>query len=170
MAENNAVTKEDLQSTRDDLLNAVSNVVAQLTKLVQETAAATEAKLTTEMDRRFDVVNKRFRRADRQRKEFREEMENQLHEIRAKVLSRFDRAELHADEAVEKLGRTMTTKLDRIAGVIDIFRTEQLTMGSIEDKLRDDLEESKKTNGAAIDDLNRRVTVLEAKVLASPEK
>ncbi len=56
MADNNAVTKEDLQSLQEELQNALGNVVAQLTKLVQETAAATEAKLTAEIDRRFNAL------------------------------------------------------------------------------------------------------------------
>jgi len=45
MSENNLITKKDLQ-----------NAVAELTKLIQETATATEAKILTEVDRRFAAL------------------------------------------------------------------------------------------------------------------
>ena len=71
MPENNAITKEDLQL-------AISKAVAELTNVIHvavgERAAVTEVKLTAEMD-------KRFQSADRQRRAFREEVENRFHEI-----------------------------------------------------------------------------------------
>jgi hypothetical protein len=50
MADNNTVTKEDLQ-------NAINNAIAELTSVIKvvvdERVSSTETKLTAEMDRRF---------------------------------------------------------------------------------------------------------------------
>ena len=157
MPENNAITKEDLQ-----------NAIVELTKLIKETASATEHSIMSEMNRRFDVSDKRFRRADRQRQEFRKAVENRFHEIEGKLMNRFSQAEEHTDEAVERLGRDVTTKLDRQAKVIDDFRVEQTTMGSEQSKIRKDLDAAKKSNDAKISTLTRRVTKLEEEVFTSP--
>jgi hypothetical protein len=124
MAENNAVTKDDLKNVLDD-------VVTRLSGLVKETAAATEAKLLAEMDRRLsesqrafnefrgefdkhrDEVNKRLRRAGRQRLALRKEMHNLFYQLDGKIMNRFDLAQEHTDEAVAKSSREMTTKLDK---------------------------------------------------------
>lgn len=81
-------------------------------------------------------------------------------------MNRFDHAEQHTDEAVDRLSREVTTKLDGHANVIDTFRVEQLTMGKIQDQLRDDLEKANNANGAEINDLKRCVTKLEEEVLS----
>jgi hypothetical protein len=85
MAENNnAVTKEDLR-------NALDEVVTYLSKQIQESAATTEVNITAEM-------NKRFRRAGRQRQAFHKKFENQIHEIRGEVISGFENAKAHAEK------------------------------------------------------------------------
>lgn len=86
-------------------------------------------------------------------------------------MNRFDLAQEHTDEAVAKSSREMTTKLDREAAVIDNFRLEQMTLGAVQDEMRDDLDETKKSHGAEIKELKRRVTVLEEEIFpASADK
>jgi hypothetical protein len=171
MAENKAVTKEDLK-------HALNEVVAHLTGLIKETAAATEAKLTAEMDRRFgelrgevngrfEAVDRRFDRADRERRAFREEVNNRFYEIDGKIMHRFDLAKEHTDEVAEKLSNEWTTKLERQAGVTDNLRLEQTTMGVVQDQTRSKLDETTKSHDAEIKDLKRRVTVLEEEVFPS---
>jgi len=61
MAENNVVTKEDLQSALNELaVQLTKQLTAVIQATVRESAEATEAKLTAELDRRFDGVNKNF--------------------------------------------------------------------------------------------------------------
>jgi hypothetical protein len=89
MADNNAVTKEDLQ-------NAINGAVIELTRLMKETVVATETKIMAEMDRRFgefrNEINSRFEASDRKadkrfkltnRKidKLRTEMTDQFHEV-----------------------------------------------------------------------------------------
>ena len=154
MADNSAVTKDDLQS-------ALSSVVAQLTKLIQETAASTEAKLTAEMD-------KRFQSADRQRRAFREEVENRFHEIRGMIQNRFDQAKEYTDEAVVEKIRKLMALLDGQAGMASRLDTEQQTLGALYDQLRNDLDATQKSNDDEITDLKDRVTKLEEEVFSSP--
>lgn len=161
MADNDTVTKEDLQSMQENLQNALGNVVVQLTKLIQETAAATEAKLTTEVD-------KRFQSADRQRHAFREQVENRFHEIRGMIESRFDRAKEYTDDAVVKKIGDLITLLDGQAGMASRLDTEQQTLGALYDQLRNDLDATQKSNDGEITDLKHRVTALEEEVFSSP--
>jgi hypothetical protein len=161
MADNNAVTKADLQIVQEELQNALSSVVAQLTKLIQETAAATEAKLTAEMD-------KRFQSADRQRRAFREEVENRFHEIRGMIDTRFDRAKEYTDEAVVEKIRELKALLDGQAGMASRLDTEQRTLGALYDRLRTDLDATQKSNDDEITGLKHRVTKLEEEVFSSP--
>ncbi|GEM_PF-5376415 len=171
MAESNAATKEDLQ-----------NMVLQLTTLIKDTANDLKIDITAEMDRRFDGVNKnfagvnerfdgvnknfedmnnRFRRAERKQQAFQKEVENQFHQLRGMVENRFDLSQKYTDEKVVKEIRKVITMLDGQAGMAENLKIEQQTLGV----LQSDLEASNKSNGAAIKDLDRRVTVLEEKVL-----
>lgn len=176
MAENNAVTKEDLQNTtnelKSELLTALDKVVVHLTKLIKETvresAAATETKLTAEMDRRFaaskDDVIKRFRRAERKQQAFQKETAGQFHQLRSTVENRFDLAKQYTDETVVKEIRKVVTMLDGQAGMANDLKVEQGTLGVLYDQLERNLETSNKSNGVAITDLKQRVTALEEKV------
>ncbi len=154
MADNSAVTKDDLQ-------NALSSVVVQLTKLIQETATATEVKLTVEMD-------KRFQSADRQRRAFREEVENRFHEIRGMIQNRFDQAKEYTDEAVVEKIRKLMSLLDGQAGMASRLDTEQQTLGALYDRLRTALDATQKSNDGEFTDLKHRVTKLEEEVFPSP--
>jgi hypothetical protein len=158
MPENNAITKEDLQL-------AISKAIAELTNVikvtVEERAAVTEAKLTAEMD-------KRFQSADRQRRAFREEVENRFHEIRGMIDTRFDRAKEYTDEAVVEKIRELKALLNGQAGMASRLDTEQQTLGSLYDQLRTDLDETQKSNDDEITDLKHRITKLEEEVFSSP--
>jgi len=168
MADNNTVTKEDLQ-------NAINNAIAELTNVIKvvvdERVSSTETKLTAEMDRRFteaqNETNKRFRRADRQRQLFRKEVENRFHEIRGMIDNRFDRAKEYTDEAVVEKIRELKTLLDGQAGMASRLDTEQQTLGALYDQLRTDVD-AQKSNDDAITDLKHRVTALEEEVFTSP--
>jgi len=169
MAENNAVTKEDLQ-------NALTELAIQLTKVIKETAresaTATEAKLMAEMDRRFaaskDDMIKRFRRAEKKQQEFRAETANQFHQLRGTVENRFDLVKQYTDETVVKEIRKVITMLDGQAGMAQNLEIEQGTLGVLYDHLERNLETSNKSNGAAINDLKQRVAALEEKVFTEP--
>lgn len=171
MAENNAVTKEDLQI-------ALNEVAGQLTKVIKETvresAEATEAKLTAEMDRRFaDSKNdmlKRFRRADRKHQALQQEVKNQFLLWDGKIMIRFDKAEENAEKIARGYYRELVTVLDGYAGKAADLELEQGTLGSEQDKLRAVVEENHKSNGAAITGLKQRVNALEEKVFAEPAK
>lgn len=169
MADNNAVTKEDLQ-------NAINKAIAELTNVIKvvvdERVSSTETKLTAEMDRRFteaqNATNKRFRRADRQRQLFRKEVENRFHEIRGMIESRFDRAKEYTDDVVVKKIGELITLLDGQAGMASRLDTEQQTLGALYDRLRIDLDATQKSNDSEITDLRHRVTKLEEEVFPSP--
>jgi len=182
MADNHAVTKEDLQNTKADLLNALDNIVAQLTKLVQ----ATKADLTAEMDHRFaesrnemerrfaesrDEMNKGFRRADRQRQEMQgqiEGMQGQIHELRSKLDGGLDDIKAHAEKISEKYYNKLVTVVDGQVAIFSRLDLEQKTLGTLQDQLRTDHDESNKTNGVEIGNLKERVTKLEEEVFAEP--
>jgi len=127
MAENNIVTREDLQNTKNELLtavdnsiaSAVTNAVVQLTVLiketVQESATATEAKFTAEMDRRFteskNDMTKRFRRAERKQQTFQKEMENQFHQVRGSLMIGFAEAKTQAEKIAKDHYRELEEKV-----------------------------------------------------------
>jgi chromosome segregation ATPase len=138
MAENNAVTKEDLKNALNELWD--------------------------KMNSRFEAVDRRFDRADRERRAFREEVNNRFYEIDGKIMHRFDLAKEYTDQAVERLSREWTTVMERQAGVTDNLRLDQMTMGAVQDQLQ----ETTKSHGGEITDLKRRVAALEEEVLPSP--
>ena len=185
MAENNVVTKEDLQSALNELaVQLTKQLTAVIQATVRESAEATEAKLTAELDRRFDGVNKnfdgvnkrfdgvnkRFRRAERKQQTFQKEVENQFHQLRGMVENRFDMAKEYTDEQVVKEIRKVITMLDGQAGMTHDLKIEQDTLGVLQERLERNVEASNNANGAAIADLKQRVTVLEEKVLAEQAK
>ncbi len=157
MADNNTVTKEDLQLVISQAIAELTNVI-QVT--VEERAAVTEAKLTAEMD-------KRFQGADRQRRAFREEVENRFHEIRGMIINRFNEAKEYTDVAVVEKIRELKALLDGQAGMASRLDTEQQTLGALYDQLRNDLDATQKSNDDEITDLKHRVTKLEEEVFSS---
>jgi hypothetical protein len=167
MAENNAVTKEELINLLNELWDKVNGRFEASDRKADEFWSEVISRFEASDHKREELRSemiRRFRRADRQRLALRQEMENRFYEMDGKIMNRFDLAEEHADQAVAELGRKITTKLDREAGVIDTFRTEQMTMGAVQDEMRDDLDETKKSHGAEIKDLKRRVTTLEEEI------
>jgi hypothetical protein len=177
MPDNDAISKADLQNA---VQNAVTQIIAEMDRRFAEAQHetnkrfdatnkrfdATDKRFDT-TDKRFDTTDKRFQQADRERQAFREDMKNRFYEIEGKIMNRFDLAQEHTDESVAALGREVTTKLDKQAGVTDTFRVEQMAMGVVQDQLRADLEATQEKEGAEIKNLKRRVTVLEEAVLPS---
>jgi phosphate-selective porin len=195
MAENNAVTKEDLKNILNELWDKVTGRFEASDRKFDEFRSEVTGRFEAsdrkadefrsevtgrfeasdrkadefrgEVTGRFEAVDRRFDRSDRERRAFREEVNNRFHEIEGKIMNRFDLAQEHTDETVAKSSREMTTKLDREAAVIDNFRLEQMTMGAVQNEMRDDLDETKKSHGAEIKNLKRRVTALEKEVFSS---
>jgi len=157
MAENNAVTKEDLKNILNELWDKVNSRFEASDRKLEEFRGEVNSRFEAS-DRKSD---KRFRRSDRQRQALHKEVQDWFYQLEGKIMNRFDQALAHADEAVEKLRKEETTRLDRQAGVIDNFRLEQLTMGAVQDQIRDELDETTKSHDVEIKDLKRRVTVLE---------
>ena len=173
MAENNAVTKEDLKNILNELWEKANSRFETSDRKADEFRNEVYGRFEAS-DRKADEfrneVNKRFHRADRQRLALRKEMHNFFYELDGKIMNRFDLAKEHADQVAEKLAKEWTTKVDRQAGVIDDFRVEQMTMGRVQDQIRHDLDATAKTHGVQINDLKRRVTVLEEDVFPSSAK
>lgn len=159
MAENYAVTKEELINLLNELWDKVNGRFEASDRKADE--------FRGEVNGRFETVDRRFDRSDRERRAFREEVNNRFHEIEGKIMYRFDLAQEHTDETVAKSSREVTTKLDREAAVIDNFRLEQMTMGAVQNEMRDDLDATKRLHGAEIKDLKRRVTALEEEIFPS---
>lgn len=172
MADNNTVTKEDLQNAINqaiaELTNVIKVVVDERISSTETKLTSTETKLTAEMDRRFteaqNATNKRFRNADRQRQLFRKEVENRFHEIRGMIMNRFDEAKEYTDEAVVEKIRELKALLDGQAGMSSRLDTERQTLGALYDQLRNDLDATQKSNDDEITDLKHRVTKLEEEV------
>jgi hypothetical protein len=181
MAENNAVTKEDLKNALNELWDKLRNEMNsrfeasdrksdEFRSEVNSRFEASDRKsdeFRSEVNSRFEAVDRRFDRADRERRAFREEVNNRFYEIDGKIMHRFDLAKEHADQAVERLSREWTTVMERQAGVTDNLRLDQMTMGAVQDQIRIGLEQTTKSHGAEITDLKRRVTVLEEEVFPS---
>jgi predicted nucleic acid-binding Zn-ribbon protein len=153
MAENNAVTKEDLKNALNELWDKINSRFEGVDHRFEG------------VDRRFEGVDRRFDRADRERRAFRDEVNNRFYEIDGKIMHRFDLAKEHADQAVERLSREWTTVMERQAGVTDNLRLDQMTMGAVQDQLQ----EATKSHGGEITDLKRRVAALEEEALPSPD-
>ncbi|MGH7451104.1 MAG: hypothetical protein ACRENG_07160 [bacterium] len=165
MADNNTVTKEDLQ-------NSINKAIAELTNVIKvvvdERVSSTETKLTSTETKLTAEMDKRFQSADRQRHAFRKEVENRFHEIRGMTINRFDEAKEYTDAAVVEKIRELKALLDGQAGMASRLDTEQQTLGALYDQLRTDLDATQKSNDGEITDLKHRVTKLEEDVFSSP--